>query len=231
MEADSDASTLLSGTVQAAPAGVKGFDANTPISAAAAQAFYQKGYRFCIRYVGRVQMASYDLTQAEAKTILQNGLALMVVQHVLNPGWSPTAELGAQYGSNAARFSKQIGVPPGVNVWCDLESVSEQAAAGDVIAYCNAWHDQVAESGYVPGLYVGYGAGLTPQQLYQKLKFRAYWGAYNLNSDEVPAVRGLQMKQKVGTGGTIAGITTEAYDDDYTLTDALGGNVLWLAPQ
>ena len=230
MDADPDTSGMLAGAVQSAPAGVKGFDANTPISAAAAQAFYEKGYRFCVRYVGRVQMASYDLTAAEAKVILQSGLALMVVQHVLNPGWSPTAELGAQYGSNAARFSKQIGIPPGVSVWCDLESVAESTAAADVIAYCNSWYDQVAEAGYVPGLYVGYGPGLTAQQLYEDLKFKAFWGAYNVNSDQVPSRRGWQLKQSEGTGGTIAGISTESYDDDHTLTDALGGAVSWLAP-
>jgi len=114
---DSTGSTaLLSGSVQAAPSGTKGFDANTPISASAAQGFYQKGYRFCIRYVGRTQMASYDLTAAEAATILQSGLAMMVVQHVLNPGWSPTAALGDEYGTNAAAFTRQIGFPAGINV-------------------------------------------------------------------------------------------------------------------
>lgn len=222
--------SLLPGTVQPATPGVKGFDANTTITASIAQAFVAKGYEFCVRYVGRTQMASYDLTSSEAKTILAHGLALMVVQHVLNPGWMPTQDLGATYGANAAKFSKQIGVPPGVSVWCDLESVSGDASAADVIAYCNAWYDAVAASGYTPGLYVGYQPGLTAQQLYSSLKFKSYWGAYNINSDEIPAVRGLQLKQKVGTGGTIGGLTTETYDDDVTLTDNLGGNAMWLAP-
>jgi hypothetical protein len=225
---DAAASSYLPGIVQAAPPGLKGFDANTTITASIADAFVQKGYRFCVRYVGRTQMASYDLTSTEAKTILNAGLALMVVQHVLNPGWSPTADLGQTYGANAAKFTKQIGVPPGVNVWCDLESVSGDASAADVAAYCNAWYDEVAAAGYVPGLYVGYGAGLSASQVYSMLKFSHYWGAYNLNADEVPAVRGLQLKQEVGTGGTIGGLTTETYDDDVTMTDQLGGTALWL---
>jgi hypothetical protein len=223
----STGSTALSGSVHAAPSGTKGFDANTPISASAAAAFYAAGYRFCIRYVGRTQMASYDLTTAEAQHILGSGLAMMVVQHVLNPGWSPTQSLGEEYGANAATFTQQIGFPAGINVWCDLEGVSTSAAASDVAAYCNAWYDQVAAAGYVPGLYVGWEPGLSAQQLYD-LKFQHYWGAYNIDGDSIPSVRGLQMRQHEGSGGTIAGITTETYDDDVTSTDALGGTPLWL---
>ena len=102
--------------------------------------FRAAGYEFCLRYVGRTQMASYDLTAQEANDILDAGLALMPVQHVLDPGWQPTQALGAEYGANAAAFAQAIGFPPGVNVWCDLESVAESAAASDVAAYCNAWY-------------------------------------------------------------------------------------------
>ncbi|HET7461204.1 MAG TPA: DUF1906 domain-containing protein [Longimicrobium sp.] len=220
---------VLAGTVSAAPPGAKGFDANVTITPSVARAFAQAGYRFCIRYVGRTQMAGHDLTAAEANDILAAGLALMVVQHVLDPGWEPTDDLGDEYGTNAGRFCKQVGLPPGVNVWCDLEGVSGDAAAQNVIAYCNQWYAQVREAGYVPGLYVGYGAGLSAQQLYQKLRFQHYWRAYNLNDDQVPAGRGVQLTQKTGKG-TVGGLTTEVYDDDFTQTDALGGNALWLAP-
>jgi hypothetical protein len=226
-------SASLPGVIQSAPAGLKGFDANTPISASVAAAFYAKGYRFCVRYVGRTAMASYDLTSTEAKAILNAGLALMVVQHVLNPGWSPTESLGQQYGANAAKFTKQIGVPAGVNLWCDLECVANGTAASDVIAYCNSWAAQVSAAGYVPGLYVGYEPGLSSQQLYDDLQIDHYWGAYNIDGDDIPAVRGLQLQQKVGTGGTIGGVSTESYDDDVTMTDGKGGSALWLtlAPQ
>jgi len=226
---DSGATTsTLSGTVEQARAGLKGFDANTPISASTAAAFYAKGYRFCVRYVGRTTMASYDLTSAEAKTILNAGLALMAVQHVLNPGWHPTESLGEEYGANAASFAKQVGVPAGVNLWCDLESVATGTAASDVVAYCNAWAAQVSEAGYVPGLYVGYQPGLTGKQLYEDLKFDHYWGAYNIDGDEIPATRGLLLQQKVGSGGTIGGVSTESYDDDVTMNDKLGGSAFWL---
>lgn len=218
---------MLSGTVQPAAPGIRGFDANTPISSDAAAQFYAKGFRFCLRYVGRTQMASHDLSTAEAETILDARLALMPVQHVLNPGWAPTEALGAEYGANAAKFAQQIGFPPGVNVWCDLESVADDTKAADVIAYCNAWYAGVAAAGYVPGLYVGYQPGLTGQQLYGSLKFQHYWAAYNVDGVSDPRPRGWQLVQSEGSG-TVAGITTEAYDADTTHTDGEGGTVLWL---
>ncbi|HEU0014907.1 MAG TPA: DUF1906 domain-containing protein [Longimicrobium sp.] len=217
----------LSGTVQPAPAGARGFDANTPISASTAAAFVSAGYRFCLRYVGRTQMASYDLTASEAQTILDSGLALMTVQHVLNPGWTATGSLGTEYGTNAAAFTKAIGFPPGVNVWCDLESVSTSCPASDVTAYCNNWYTAVAAAGYVPGLYVGYQPGLTGTQLYQDLKFQRYWAAYNVDGVSKPSPRGWCLVQSVGSG-TVGGLTTEVYDADTTYTDARGGTVSWL---
>lgn len=219
--------STLPGSTQNAPSGLKGFDANTPISASTAAAFYAAGYRFCVRYVGRTQMASYDLTSTEAKTILEAGLALMVVQHVLNPGWTPSESLGQEYGANAAKFTKQIGVPTGVNVWCDLEGVSTSCGSSAVEEYCNAWAAEVSASGYVPGLYVGWEPGLTGSQLYD-LAFDHYWGAYNVDGDSTPWPRGFQLQQKEGSGGTIGGVSTESYDDDWTETDGEGGTAIWL---
>ena len=216
----------LSGTAQSAPAGAKGFDANTPISSTVAQQFRAHGYQFCVRYVGRTQMASHDLSAAEAQQILAAGLALMVVQHVEEEGWMPSGALGTEYGANAARFTQEIGVPAGVNLWLDLEGVSTSAAAADVIAYCDNWYDQVAAAGYVPGIYVGWHPGMSEQELYD-LKFQHYWGAYNV--DVAIPQRGWCLKQSPGTGGTIAGVHTSDYDDDVSLTDAKGGQAQWLA--
>ncbi|HEX8395185.1 MAG TPA: DUF1906 domain-containing protein [Longimicrobium sp.] len=218
---------MLSGTVAAAQPGARGFDANTPLSDAQAQAFVQAGYTFCLRYVGRTEMKSTDLSAAEAQRILNAGLALMTVQHVLNPGWNPTQALGQEYGANAAAFTKQIGLPPGVSVWLDLECVADGTAASDVVAYCNAWYDQVAAAGYLPGLYVGYAPGLSGQQLYGKLKFKNYWAAYNVDGVSNPSPRGWQMVQSEGHG-TIGGITTQAYDADVIQQDGKGGVPMWL---
>jgi Domain of unknown function (DUF1906) len=212
----------ITGTVQSAPAGARGFDINTTVTAGAARQFVQAGYRYCIRYVPFGAVEDPDLTAAEAQTILSAGLGLMPVQHVRYPGWLPTGALGIQYGLRAVQYLQGIGFPGGVNVWCDLECVGTEASAEDVIDYCNNWYSTVTAGGYVPGLYVGYDSGMSDQQLYD-LRFQHYWAAYNTNSS-VPT-RGYQLVQSPKSTD-VEGLR---YDDDVTQTDHLGGQALWLA--
>jgi hypothetical protein len=219
----------LPGHVFTVPDGVRGFDANQPIKAAAAAAFYARGYRFCARYVRRAPAHDYDLTTREATTLLDAGLGLMVVQHVAPEGWIPTPQLGTTYGAVAAAEARTIGVPAGVTLWCDLEGVAGGTLARDVIDYCNRWHSEVARAGFVPGLYVGAGAGLNRVQLYRDLRFTHYWGAYNLNADEVPATRGLQMKQAVPKAADKVPGVSFAFQVDRVSGDALGGHPTLLA--
>jgi hypothetical protein len=214
----------LPGSLRSAPAGIKGFDANVTISASVAKQFLAAGYQFAVRYVGRTQMASHDLTAQEAGTLLEAGLALMAVQHVEAGEWMPSGELGTEYGRNAGQFTAAIGFPAGVNVWLDLESVSSSAAEADVIAYCDNWYDQVAAAGFTPGIYVGWQPMIPNSDLYRKLKFAHYWGAYNV--DAVIPVRGWVMKQ-TPAHTQVAGIE---HDDNFTHVDGAGGQVIWLAP-
>src|SRR6266851_2973147 len=111
----------LPGTVEASTPSVPGFDSDTIITAAVAQRFYAGGYKFCLRYLSLRVESPQDLTPQEATDILNSGLALMPVQHVRKPGWSPTASLGQEDGQNAASNAQDVGFPAGVNVWCDLE--------------------------------------------------------------------------------------------------------------
>lgn len=218
---------MLSGTAQAAPANVKGFDANVTITSSQADAFWDAGFRFALRYVGRTQMASHDLTADEAAMLLSKGFGLMPVQHVQAGEWLATGDLGTEYGANAAQFSQQIGFPPGVNVWLDLESVSTQSAASDVVAYCNNWHAQVAAAGYVPGVYIGWQPGLSGSDLYNQLAFQHYWAAYNVDGVSTPRPRGYQLVQTSGSGN-VGSLGTDVYDVDTTREDGMGGTVLWL---
>jgi hypothetical protein len=222
---------MLDGHVFTAADGLRGFDVDSVVTAAAAAAFYERGYRFCVRYVRRTRAHADDLSAKEARNILQSGLGLMLVQHVAPEGWSPTGRVGATYGNVAAREAARIGVPPGVMVWCDLEGVAADTRAPDVIEFCNRWHANVAGAGYVPGLYVGFGAGLSADQLYRSLRFTHYWGAYNLNADQAPSVRGLQMRQRVRAAGDVVPGFDMAFQVDAVRTDSLGGRPTLLAPE
>ncbi len=133
----------------------------------------------------------------------------MAVQHVEAGEWAASGELGAEYGANAARFVAEIGFPPGVNVWLDLESVSPSCSAADVVAYRNNWFDAVEGAGYTPGIYVGWQPVLSISQLYSALKFKRYWGAYNV--DAVIPQRGWVKQTPAHT--QVAGID---HDDNLT---------------
>jgi hypothetical protein len=213
----------LPGNVIEAPAGLRGFDCNSHVSIDSAKRFREAGFRFAVRYVGRRAMASFDITPSEASVILQYGLGLMLVQHVENPGWSPTGLLGSEYGGNAAKFADHLGYRAGAMLWCDLEGVKLRTDHRDVIAFCNNWYNMVAATGFTPGLYVGYDPGLTSSELYYKLKFEHYWSAYNLNRDQAPLVRGVQMKQGFETVNF--GVR---YDPDTVQADLKGGLPLML---
>jgi len=87
---------MLPGVVQSSTSGGSlGFDADTVIAADVAALFRAQGYAFCLRYlsIGTPQDAG-DLSTAEALDILNAGLALMPVQHVLKSPWAPTLALG-----------------------------------------------------------------------------------------------------------------------------------------
>jgi hypothetical protein len=214
---------MLPGNIQKAAPGLLGFDVNSPLTASEALSFKNAGYSFCIRYIPRTAaLIQGNLTSTEALGILNAGLALMPVQHVALPGWKPNTNLGTIYGNYAATYASQVvGLPPGLNVWCDLEGVAAGTSTNDVIAYCQAWYYAVHIAGYIPGIYVGYDTMLSPEQLYDDISFQHYWRAYN--GPQV-ATRGFQLIQK--TEVTLNGITV---DPDLTQNDDLGDSALWLS--
>lgn len=200
-----------------------GFDTDTALDEAAAAALAAAGYTFCLRYVSLgPALEPGDLDAGEAGRIRAAGLALMPVQHGPAPGWWPSASSGASHGANAASHALAAGVPPGVNLWLDLEAVAAGAATSDIVGYCSAWYNAVVNGGYAPGLYVGANCGLDGQQLWQ-LPFEHYWKSMSKVPDI--AQRGYQMVQAATT--TVAGI---AIDPDSAGTDALGGQPSWWAP-
>lgn len=219
-------SITLAGTLQTAAPGLKGFDTDTPITASAAQQFKVQGYSFCVRYLSLVTpQQTGDLSNAEANYILGGGLALSAVQHPTN--LTLTAALGTEHGNNAATNAASIGLPRGMVLWCDLEAVDGNIPNSSItISYCQAWFTAVQSAGYVPGLYVGVGTGLSGSQLYD-LPFTHYWES--CSSVPTPEPRGYQMMQ---TCYAPPGLVVNNYniDTDVTQNDHEGGAVVWLAP-
>jgi hypothetical protein len=214
----------LPGTIQAAPSGAHGFDCNTKLTANSAAGLRSAGFTYAIRYVTRsATPPAGDLSAAEARLILNAGLALMPVQHVAPAGWVPTEAKGKTNGVNAVSHVNAVGFPAGVNVWLDLEGVAHNAAAEATIDYCNAWFEEVSTAGFVPGIYVGANAILNGDQLYWRLKTRHYWKSGSTVPD-IPE-RGYCMVQRIVNGDVVAGV---GIDRNVTKLDNFGNSPLWL---
>ena len=220
----------LQGTVSSASAGLIGFDTTDQLNPATAKQYVNKGYRFCIRYISHdksVKSSFRDLTADEAQVIVDSGMALFVVQHPLRPGWSPTAKLGQTFGQNAAAYSGEAGLPPGVNVFLDLEGVKAGTPESDVIDFCNAWFAEVAAVGYETGVYIGAAPGLSADQIYWNLKTKHYWkGGSSAQAgvpDDIPN-RGYQLTQYIQNPGK-----PNEFDSNVTKTDNFGSAIMWVA--
>lgn len=199
-----------------------GFDCNTTVSFAHAVAMRRAGHRVALRYVRRHEWHSFDVTPNEIGNLLRADLGVGVVQHVAPPGWRPSKKSGALYGRIAGEEAGGAGYELGATLWCDLEEVSSESTATEIIDFCNAWHDAASAVGYRPGLYVGWNCGLTPDELYHRLRFRAYWSAYNLARVDEPAVRGVQLRQRAARArDRVPGIPFD-FDVNTVIQDALG---------
>lgn len=210
--------------VKQATAGMTGCDVNQQLSTSECLSLAKEGFQFVIRYIPRLpELMSGNLTKIEITTIQSAGLALGAVQHCPSPGWLPNAALGEQYGNFAGWYAENLGLSRGMHIWLDLEGVAKRSSDLDVIAYCNAWFNSVAQSGYIPAIYIGYGTNLSNLQLFANLKFKSYWRAYN--ADQQIPTRGYCMIQHPQK--EIAGIMV---DPDTIQADQLGGLPFLLYP-
>ncbi len=220
----------LQARLESAPNGALGFDASDKVDAAAAKTLVDAGFRFATRYISRMGTETADdLTTDEAQTILDSGLALMVVQHVAPSGWQPNMALGEEYGVRAAENAGIVGLPTGMQLWLDLEGVAPGASSTDVVQYCNAWFDAVTTAGFSTGLYVGSSAILTGDQLFHELSTQAYWRSGSRVPDV--SVRSYCMYQWISPFEAlnrdfmVGGV---GLDVDIVQTDLKGGTPLWL---
>jgi hypothetical protein len=215
------------------PHGTRGFDCNAVVSYETARKFMSAGYRFSIRYVPRIMAKPSDLSAHEVDDLHRAGLAVMPVQHVERdspPWWVPSLQKGEQYGRMAAAHAQACGIALGTCVWLDLEGIDHAVPASIVTQYANRWYDEVAQVGYTPGLYVGYSAIIPPHDLYYRLRFEHYWAAYNLNRDQEPAVRGVQMRQGAAKHADLPPGVAFPIDTDLVMHDHVGGLPIADAP-
>lgn len=216
----------MSGQVIQLPEGTIGFDSNCVIDAEGARAWVARGHRFAVRYIRRQPRHDFDLNLAEVQALHDAGLAVMPVQHVESEAaWTPSAVKGSANGNVAVEECIRLGIPRGVTVWCDLEGVTPGTPAQDVIAYCQQWFRAVRTPGWIPGLYLGWHCGLTPDELYHGLSFQKFWSAWNLDVDQYPSVRGVQMRQRaLPNSERPAGYQgVDGIDADTVTRDKLGG--------
>jgi hypothetical protein len=219
----------IAGSVIQAQAGIIGFDTTDRLNPVTAKQYFNKGYRFCVRYLGRGDGKSKydDLVETEAQVIVDSGMGLMAVQHPLAEGWSPTQTLGQSFGSAAAKLAGDAGLPSGVTIWLDLEGVKASTMDTAVIDYCNAWFAEVAAVGYATGVYIGAAPGITPDQMYWNLKTKSYWQGGSSVAAGVPADiphRGYQLVQHIQNAGK-----SNEFDSNVTKNDAFGSGVMWAA--
>lgn len=211
--------------VRQATAGMKGADINSVLSADQCAALKEAGLSFVMRYAPRkLDNFLYNLTNAEQGRILAARLGLAVVQHVSPDNWTPTADLGKQYGEYMANYClKTIQLVKGVGAWLDLEMVKPGTPIADTIGYATEWWSAVNAAGYNPGLYCGYQPGLSSDELYRNLPFQFYWRSYNY--DDGVTTRGYCLVQHPQQ--TIAGLQV---DPDTVQADNLGGLPMFLYP-
>jgi hypothetical protein len=210
------------------PAGTIGGDCDQPITAAIAKALYDSGVHFVLRYISRnMGQQPGDLTANERNIILGAGLALGYVQHVLNPGWTPSLALGLAYGEAMAANMMSVGAASGALAWLDWEGVDLSAPETGCVAYINGWaYGLTQASSYVPGIYVGYDSILTPDQLYYDLAPARYWKSASRVA--APTLRGWCMVQTAANppaAAAKAGLSD--WDADTIVADALGGLPSW----
>lgn len=190
-------------------------DTNAKLTAEVCAALVQAGYVGVFRYVPLPNNSALgDISSDEAEAITNSGLQLGLVQHPRSPANNVIAQhSGLQDGMAASDGARAAGYPPECHLFLDLEGVTGNQT--QTALYCNGWSAQVAADGYGCGLYVGYQAILTAEQLYELPRFNRYWS--DAGNRQV-TTRSCCMRQKPGSI-IIGGVK---FDEDVMAPDLLG---------
>jgi len=198
----------------------KGIDTILRIWPELAQQLKVLGYSFVVRYIGTGPSA---LTPTERDIITDAGLGLMVVTFGGKNGWLPSKDNGHAKGLSDVVHAKAAGVMEGTSAFFDYEGpgiCTAYTMADDI----NARTDVVADEGFRPGLYNGFGMPFSSDQLYKMLKLSCYWKSCSQVPDV--AVRGYCMIQHYPPNQHVAGAQV---DINTIKADNLGGVPYWMA--
>ena len=209
-----------------------GVDTNAKLTAATAKALASNtmtvpGHApapvaFVWRYVFFGSPRPGDIDKAERDIILAAGLALLLVQHVRNPGWVASGDTGEADGRVAAANAIKADYPAGVGLSLAMDLEGVRNSGQPVFEHCKRWGQAVRDGGFSPVLYVGYAAGLTPAQLYQIPTIDRYWSDYGPRAVDRRGFCCKQYAQQTSTAGFFI-------DPDHAFPDALGGALTALA--
>lgn len=153
--------------------GALGFDCITVITPASAKALADWGMKFATRYLG-------SLTSKEVDIILAAGMAVMPVTFGMKHGTPLNGTLGKTYGAGSVKHANNAGIAKGTTVWLDLEDCT--GTPDEIKAFVNAWSYEVKADDFMPGLYVGFEAKLSSQELYSLAVVR-YWQSLSKETD------------------------------------------------
>ena len=197
--------------VRPAPFPSLGVDCVTILDAVRCAGLKAAGISFVMRYLD-------TLTPSEVGLILASGLGLGFVSYAPAGGWLPSVARGTAGGQEAVQRLQALGIPEGVCEFTDLEGISAAALPIDIQAWGNARAAPSQASGYVAGLYVGAGSGLTGPELFD-MSFTAYWKGLSQVPEPTCGWQLIQMYPTTAIAGT--NVDVNAVQSDYHGRSAL----------
>lgn len=200
------------------PVGTLIVDTEAKLTVDRCRALKAAGVSCVSRYVplpGNSALFDLDATEVQAAMSVP-GFGLFVVQHVLNPGWTASSELGHQQATHAVAHCIACGVLPGTTLEWDCE---ETASGVDAVAlHGTSWWESCKTGGYHPMVYEGLGVPFSGSDWFRRIPFEAY----EKSMSDVPLVehRGWCMIQAFPSS-TCAGLSV---DFSMSQRDYLGGS-------
>ena len=197
------------------PVGARLADTIAVITAAEAKALKTAGIDGMIRYWE-------SLASAEVTDILAAGMGLCVVGYSRQPGWVPSATLGAvDAQAEIMRCRALFGASlQDMILWCDLEGCAGPAPV--TAAYLDAFGAEVTAAGALAGVYVGATpGGLDGPGLYAVPTISRYWRSQSFVPEPTCGYCLTQLYPTTSRGGV-------SVDLDFAGSDYHGRVANWL---